>query len=106
FARRESALWIDEARDAGVTATISMKEILGSLTGDLILNAARDAGASMIAVVSESTPLERLFGGSAVYGILRANRYVLLVYGPKAVVRHGRRREDKLAEDVLPPWAA
>jgi nucleotide-binding universal stress UspA family protein len=91
WAVKEGQRWIDEARGHGVKAECVVRMSgVGFLGGDAVLKAARDLEATLIVMTANSGAVGRLLLGSVAYPVLRANRFLTLVYGPKAI---GSRRQ-------------
>lgn len=86
WASKQGKAWLERAEQAGVKARLMvLDEGVGLITGDTILAAAKRAGAGMVAMASESRPIDRLLIGSAAHETFRANRLAVWMFGPKAL---------------------
>ena len=87
-AKREGAAWQKWAKSNGVNARLLLSdEGVGMLTGSVILRAAKKAKASMIAMSSQSGPVDRMLLGSAAHEVFRSHQYPMWMFGPKATQR-------------------
>ena len=107
WAKKKARPWLDEAREKGLTVEfISRDGGAGFVTGASILKAAKELGASIIAMASTSGSLERVLFGSAAYDVFHSGALPVLLYGPSSLTgqslrtnfrkrRASEKREDK-----------
>lgn len=102
-ARRKGSAWIKQAAAAGVSARLVLNDRgIGLLTGDVILDAADRAKASLIALATESKPIEHLLFGSAALAVFRAGRFPVWICGPKTSPRSSSARPGRLTKKSAP----
>lgn len=99
WATSEGLSWLEEAKAKGVKAeSVVRTGGVGSVNGDAVLEAAAEFGASAIVMTATGGALGRLLLGSVAYPVFRANRFLALVYGPKAVAAKRRAASDTQPE--------
>lgn len=89
--RKESVAWIREAKEAGVAVRLLInREGIMRLTGEVILEAAEQEEAFLIALAAQSGPLEHFVFGSAAMDVFRASRFPVWISGPRFLAKSHR----------------
>ncbi|MGZ3662520.1 MAG: universal stress protein, partial [Bdellovibrionota bacterium] len=94
WARGEGTRWLEEAKKRDVKAEAVIRTGgVGFTSGDVVLEAAKEFGASAVVVTSNSNAVGRFLVGSIAYPVFRANQFLTMVYGPKARALHRANKE-------------
>lgn len=86
YGKEEGARWVADAEKSGVEVKFLIRdEGYNSNVGDLVLGAAKESKADVIAMASVSGALKAFVAGSVARSVFRTRQFPVLVYGPHSL---------------------